>query len=134
MNVDSFLLSDYAEVTPGGKLTIVGVFNTIYAKTLPAIHPLLAFSMVIHGHSAEAGRRFEFLIKVLDQDRKELGEVGGEGQLGPSSPPGLPLRAVMAGRLLAVQFPREGPYAFEVYIDGTYNAGAVLYVQKIQGE
>lgn len=133
MNVDSFLISDYAEAI-NGKLVIVGTFDTISAKSLPWLHPVMGFSMVIHGHSAEAGRDIELEIRVLDQERNELGKINGAGRFPDSSPPGLPLRAVLAGRLLGIPFEREGPYAFEAYLNGTYHAGAVIYVQKAAQE
>ncbi|MGQ0813086.1 MAG: DUF6941 family protein [Gemmatimonadota bacterium] len=129
MNIDSFLISDYAEVI-NGKLVVVGTFDTINAPSLPWVQPLMAFSMVVHGHQSEAGRQIELEMKILDQNRKELGAVKGEGQFPQAAPPGLPLRAVLAGRIIGIPFEHEGPYGFEVYLNGTYHAGAVIYVQK----
>lgn len=129
MNVDSFLISDYADET-NGKLIIIGTFDTIYVPQFPHVHPLMAFSMVIHGHRDEAGREISLEIKVLDQDRKQIGLINGSGALPTAAAPGLPLRSVLAGRIHGIPFQKEGAYAFEVYLNGTYHAGAVLYAKQ----
>ncbi|MBI4520050.1 MAG: hypothetical protein HY701_04385 [Gemmatimonadetes bacterium] len=132
MNVDSILISDYAAVDPGSKkLTIVGSFNMIAARQFPAQHEQLAVSLVIYAHPKEAGREVGFEVKVLDQQRNELATLPGKFTLGTGVVvPGLPLRHVVVVKVFGAVFPHPGLYAFEVYLDGTYHAAAVLAVVK----
>ncbi|HEV2131997.1 MAG TPA: hypothetical protein VGR27_12875 [Longimicrobiaceae bacterium] len=130
MNVDSILLSDYAQLDSGGKLTVVGVFNHIARDMAPVSHPQMALSVVVHGHSEEAGTRHTLEIRLLNQ-RRELvtpEPITAEFALPGASPPGLPLRNVTVLNVMQPVFPELGAYAFEIYIDGTYHAGVALYV------
>jgi hypothetical protein len=128
VNVDSILISDYAQIT-AGKLTVVGVFNRIQAKQLPVRLPTLALSMVIHAHHDEAGSSHDGEVKLLNQDRVEIVRRPLHIRFSEQNlVPGLPLRAVSTTVFLAPQFDEPGAYAFEVYIDGTYHAAASFVV------
>lgn len=131
MNVDSILLSDFAQVT-AGKLTVVGVFDRVPAEAPPATLLQMAISLVIHGHSAEAGTTHNLEIWLLNQRRERLNPAafGQPFKFGPpeSVTPGIPLRVVIVQGVLMPTFEELGPYAFEVYIDGTYHTAAALYV------
>lgn len=130
MNVDSILISDYA-ATVGGKLVVVGVFNRIPTNEAPATLAHMSISIVIHGHSAEAGTKHELQIKLLNSRREVLtDQIRGEFTFPPADQiiPGLPLRHVWLTSMLMPSFPEIGPYAFEVYIDETYHASSSFYV------
>jgi len=43
-------------------------------------------------------------------------------------PPGMPLRHTMVFNVIQAEFPTDGPYAFELYIDGTYHAAAAFFI------
>ena len=45
--------------------------------------------------------------------------------------PGMFLRHISVLKM-GVQFPEEGPYSFEVHIDGTYHAAVNLYVKVVE--
>jgi hypothetical protein len=131
LNIDSILLSDYAAITDGGKLTVIGVFNRIPVTEAPVKIPLLFVSLVIHAHASEAGSSHRVEIAFLNAKREPLRQplVEEFTFAGPGSiRPGIPLRYVTAIGLLLPEFPELGPYAFEVLVDGTYHAAASLYV------
>jgi hypothetical protein len=130
VNVDSILVSDYAQASLDGKLTVVGVFNRVSGA--PITLPQLSISLVIHGHAAEAGTTHTLEIWLLNERREKLNPepmresftfAGSESIL-----PGVPLRVISVSTVLMPTFSESGPYAFEVYIDGTYHASASLYV------
>lgn len=57
MNVEIAALADYANIAQGDKLNISGIFNAIWVKDFPAIHP----SMVL---AAEVNTRPRWLDTV----------------------------------------------------------------------
>lgn len=136
MNVDSILLSDYAQAM-FGKLTVVGVFDRVPAEEVPVTLSQMTVSLVIHGHSAEAGTTHELEIWLLNQRRERLNPVPFGQPFTFAGPehvtPGIPLRVVIVQGILMPTFPEFGPYAFEVYIDGTYHTAAALYVGPASG-
>lgn len=136
MNVDSILISEYAKTTDG-RLTVVNTFNRISGPGPQWGVPMLAVSLVIHGHKAEAGTHHEGEIKLLNKDREEINPqpMTFEFQFKEESEldPGMPLRSTQTYTVIGISFPEPGPYAFEVYIDETYHASASLFVQKLEG-
>lgn len=132
MNVDSILLSEYANTTQHGRLTVVNVFNSMSAQDVPVRVPLMSISLVIHGHADEAGSEHTCEIHLLDQDRNPVGDdpirfdfTMPDGE----PPPGMPLRHVVARRFIGLTLQEQGTYAFEVYIDGTYHTGTAFHLQ-----
>jgi hypothetical protein len=129
VNVDSTLVSEFARVEDGGNLTVVNVFNQFTAERFPALLPSLYLSLIIHASVAEAGTSHDLDVHFLNHRRERLGsEIRSLFDL-PDGPalPGVPLRACIVVSLVGWEIPEPGPYAFEVFIDGTYSAGTVLY-------
>jgi len=135
MNVDSILISEFASVTDGTALTVFRTFNRLEAKGLPARVPMMFVSLIIHGHPSEASKGHEIELRLINSRREVVGAIGkGEFQFGSavSHPPGLPLRHVNIHGMVNLEFTEFGPYAFEVYVDGTYHAGAAFVVIKLE--
>lgn len=135
MNVDSILLSQFAH-TQDAALTVYQTFNQMEAGDLPAQVPLLAVSLVIHGHRDEGGTRHEVEIRLLDEDRnvQPPTPLRREFEFKPGPPPpGMPLRHVLVNRIFGLRFEEAGTYAFEVYIDGTYHATTSFYLAGPEG-
>lgn len=126
MNVDAILISDYA-TTDSGKLTVVGTFNQFTPQTYPARLPMLCVTVVVHAHHSEAGTDHHARIVLLNERREDVAVQECPFQLsaGPGVP-GIPLRHITIWRILTPEFHGPGAFAFEVYIDGTYHAGAAF--------
>ena len=135
MNVDSILISEYASTTESGRLTVVNTFDTVQVTEMPAKVPSFFISVVTEGHRSERGTTHEIHVKLLDSQRNEIGaeqNTAKELVFPDTEPaPGMFLRHISIFKL-GVQFPAEGPYSFEVHIDGTYHAAANLYVQVVE--
>jgi hypothetical protein len=133
VNVDTFVIADFVDVTNEGKATVVGTFNIISAASFPARHPMLSMLITVHGHSSEAGKKFTVAVKSFDEKRQEFlppFEIEAEFPPADKRATALPLRATIAPKFLGLVFPSEGYYTFEVYVDGTYNAAQALYVRQ----
>ena len=134
MNVDSILLSEYAKSDEAGRLTVVNCFNRLTTPQAPVGIEILCISLVVHGSPSEAGSQHQGEIRLLNQRREVLNEKPvpfGFRFAGPEGlDPGMPVRWIGSFRILRLVLPEFGPYAFEVYIDGTYHAAASLYVRQ----
>lgn len=70
MEIDIFTLCDFAQ-DMGGKLTIVGTFDTINASELPMILPTLSVATRIRFSKSQAGNH-SFRLSFLDDNNKEI--------------------------------------------------------------
>jgi hypothetical protein len=130
VNVASIIISDFAQEDKG-KLHLIGAFDRVLVDSPPAVLGQMSLSLIIHGHAAEAGSTHSLQIQLLNQRREMMGPpIDATFMMPPSElvVPGIPLRVVLVLTILSPAFPEFGAYAFEVYIDGTYHAGASLYV------
>lgn len=130
MNVDSILLSEYANVTQG-KLSVIGVFNRIGPAKLPVQLPIMAVSLVIHAHHDEAGSQHEGELRLIDEKRAVITKRPFRFHFTKENlVSGIPLRAIHTTIIMAPRFDTAGAYAFEVYIGGTYHASTSFVVME----
>lgn len=62
------LLCDDIRQELGGKISLMGIFENIYATSFPAVHPRLA----IMNEWAEGLGEFEATLRILSPDRKTM--------------------------------------------------------------
>ena len=67
MKAEIFCLCDFAAADSGGKLTIVGVFDTIWAREVPATHGLCALALRIRFERIEEGLK-KLKVSFIDSD------------------------------------------------------------------
>lgn len=133
MNIDTILISEYASVDQGGKLTVVNAFNKLQGPGPRWGIPLLYVSLVVHGPRREGGKTFPGELRLLNANREE---VGGPWPFAVTFPEattdeGMPVRSISVILLAGLVFKAPGAYAFEVYVDGAYAAAHTLYVKQI---
>jgi hypothetical protein len=133
LNVDSTLLSDYARAEGGGGLTVVNAFNRLRANRFPVEARTLYLSLIVHAAEAEAGSSHNLEVLFLNARREAIGpEIKVSFKLPPGpAVAGIPLRTALVLSLNGWTFPEAGPYAFEVYIDGTYASSAVVHAALV---
>jgi hypothetical protein len=80
MDIEIFTLCDFAQDN-SGKLLIIGVFDIIHARILPAIHPTCHIAARIRFRSGETGS-IPFEIKITSPDGDNLiPPIGGGMQI-----------------------------------------------------
>ena len=62
------LMADYANISREGKLNILGVFDNIYAPSVPALHPQMQLVMTIVADRLEANKEHKIKIELIDAD------------------------------------------------------------------
>lgn len=128
MNVDSILIAEYASTDRDGRLTVVNAFNQINGPGPQWVVPVMAISLVIHGHSEEASTEHQGEVRLINDTRKTVRSMPFQFAFPEATVPGLPVKNISTMMHIGANFPAAGLYAFEVYIDGTYMAAASLVI------
>lgn len=130
MKVEIFKLCDFAQTDSGGKLTIVGIFDVIYAREIPATHGLCALAIEMRFERNEDGLK-KIKISFIDADEKSI-MPAIETQLVVRTAPNevhAKLQAVVLIPQLTI--PKFGEYSIELAIDGQRVTSTSVFVQHL---
>ncbi len=58
-------ICEYARVDPGGVVSIIGIFDTLYAPNIPSNFPLMHVVTCLSGQS---GEKFQFFTRLSDPE------------------------------------------------------------------
>ena len=127
MNVDVFTLCDFAQNTPGNKMNIVGTFNRIFARQIPAVHPLCALAVFMRFEQIEQGKK-NIRVSIIDSDGRPVVPIL-EAQLNVQiSPKESDASVPLAVVIQQISLPRFGEYSVDLAVDGRQEASIPLYV------
>lgn len=114
------LICDDVRQEVGGKVSLMGIFENIYASQFPAVHPRLA---IVNEWSDGSGE-FEVLLRILSPDRKSvLREAHTMLRLTDAR-----YRHRDISIHLNIEFKEQGTYWIENYLDGMLVNSAPLQV------
>ena len=129
MNVQVAVLCD-AATDDNGKLNLLGSFNTIYARELPAIHPQCAVALRVTFFSADEGNH-KLRLNFIDAD-------------GRSIMPGIDIPVTVAlpedmhfgtrnfiVNIQQLKFEQPGLFSVDLSLDGQSQAGIPLLVKHV---
>lgn len=104
------LLCDDVRQEVGGKISLMGIFENIYANNFPAVHPRLATI----NEWAEGSGEFDATLRILSPDRKTvLRETATRLKLADAR-----YRHRDVSIHLNIEFRDPGTYWIENYLDG----------------
>jgi hypothetical protein len=134
MRIDCALLCDSVTIREGLLHILGGGITRANRDNFPA--PLnLALALRIMVHPTEADHTHELKVLLLAQDGVRVAELGIEfgisdpAVLEPTEEASLPL----ALSLHTVLLPHEGPYSFELLIDGIHQGTVPFRAVKLEG-
>ena len=116
------MLADAAQVQAGKLYVLGGGFDTITARSLPAVHRNLALVLVAVVAPEDRHRDLEITIRLIDEDGAAIGiEAKGKLRVGapPNLAPGASSTVPMVSSFANVQFPDAKGYAFSVMFEGS---------------
>lgn len=129
MNIEAFLLCD-AATDQQGKLNVLGAFDNIWVKQLPAKHPFCSIVTRIRFERIEDGDH-SVKIHIIDEDGKNIGPKP-EGNISVLTGPGFD--SSVANLILTIQgleFKQFGKYQIDLAVDGNIQASLPLRVSEI---
>lgn len=110
-------LCDYAVISREGKLSVMGIFNRINSKQLPAVHPNACLAFEIELNHAEVNREIALKIEVVDADGSRLASIDGAITVSGARKIGTRPRVPQIIRFSQMQFPAEGPYNVNIWLN-----------------
>jgi len=127
MTVDIFTLCDFAQESDG-KMTVVGAFDTIYARQFPAVHPSMCLALRLRFYIHEAGTH-SMRVTLAGPDGKDLaGPIEGELRVGDFAGSSRVVHSVFT--FVNTPIAREGAVGITLSVDGREVLTSPLYVRK----
>jgi hypothetical protein len=127
MKAELFTFCDFAQEN-GGKLTIVGTFDTIIARNFPCVHPQLSVVIRLRFDLWEFSSHI-FRIETRDLD----GEMSMEAVTGKVEAKGVGNATAVSHLVFTIsnlQFKSSGIVNFVLYIDDKELTSIPLYIRK----
>ena len=130
MEVPLALLADYANVSREGKLNVMGVFNRIWAKEFPTVHPEMQLVFRLEAGPAERGQEKTIEIKLLDADGNVVQDLTGHLSV-PSESADLTTQIDQILKLTNVTFQKSGDYRFDILVNGETKTTVKFAVEQL---
>lgn len=129
MKIETFVLCD-AATDSMGKLNILGTFDTIHARQVPAVHPQCAVAIRLRFDWIERGEH-KIRVNMIDADGQLLIpplDAGLHVRL-PDQASSCAINLVL--NLHSLKFERFGEYSIDLLIDGEEAASLPLFVRQM---
>src|SRR3989304_2646878 len=117
MELTLAFLADAANLSEGGKLNVLGMFNQIYSDTFPYRHPSMTCVVRFTASPAEFGKPKEVELTIMYPDGKPLGTLRGQTTV-PTPLDGKRAYVELILGLNGIPFERPGDYQFAILVGG----------------
>lgn len=129
MKVELFALCDFA-ADYGGKLTVVGTFDSIFAKQMPAVHAHCCLAVKLRFEKIEEGQK-RVRLSISDDD--------GKAVLPPME---IPINVVMppearsntiqvVANIAGMKIETYGEYSIDLALDGRHEGSIPLFARQM---
>ncbi len=129
MKIPFAVIADGANVSREGKLNILGIFDTLFARKFPVTHPEMKLVMRLEASPAEAGSKHAIEIKLMDGEGGTVLDVKAE-VVPRAVPGGRAMRMDQVVSLHNVTFKAPGKYRFAVLVDNDEKTSLPLAVSE----
>jgi len=130
MRVKLALLADAANVSREGKLNMLGIFDTIYAREFPTVHPHMTLVLRFEAAAAETGRVHEVVVELVGGDGDVVFRLPGKLDVQRSEPgAGVGIDHVLA--IANLSFKAAGRYVYRIHLGGALAAEVPLRVDQL---
>ena len=130
MKVEVFSLCDFASADAGGKLNVIGIFDTIYAPNVPVTHGFCALALRVRFDHVEEGNK-KLKLSFIDSDGKPVMQSIETVLPVRMAANGSSASAQLVSIMSQISFPNFGEYAIELAIDGRQEASTPLFVRQV---
>ena len=112
-SIDWVFLCDYAFIDASGKASIIGIFENIYALSLPIQHSQLYVALGMH---LNPGDNFEISARLSSPSGKEITKINPQRIIVPTNAPGIG-KGMIAFGFYTIPFAETGEYHIEIFVD-----------------
>ena len=129
MDVEIFTLCDAATDTHG-KLNILGTFDAIWSKQVPAVHPHCSVALRLRFYRVEEGEH-KIRINIINEDGQLIAPaLNATTNIVFTNNPESSIVRNMAINIQGLKLETYGDYAIDLAIDGRQEASLPLRVRK----
>ena len=129
MKVEVFALCDFA-ADYGGKLSVVGVFDSIFARQMPAVHAHCCIAVKLRFEKIEEGAK-KLRLSISDDDGKAVLppiEIG----ITVAMPPEARTNAIqVVANIGGMKIDAYGEYSIDLALDGRHEGSIPLFVRPM---
>jgi hypothetical protein len=123
-------LADYANIAVGDKLNLSGVFDTIWVRQFPSVHPQMFLALRLEFDYDDGGRDHALQVIVENQDGKQFTNATARMGIAPIAPG----TRLVANQILAFQqinLLNRDVIAFRLLWDGKEAQRVMLNVEQL---
>ena len=130
MNIEVFVLCD-AATDYNGKLNILGAFDAIWSKEVPAVNPHCALALRIRFSKIEDGEH-SLRINIVDEDGQPvISPFEAKVNINMAEARTASLARNMILNLQGIKFQKFGEYSIDLAVDGRHEASFPLYINQL---
>jgi hypothetical protein len=130
MKIELFALCDFA-ADYGGKLSVVGIFDSIYARQIPAVHPHCCLAVKLRFEKIEEGQK-RLRLSIADDDGK-LVVPAMEIPINVTMPPDVHTNTIqVVANIGGMKFESYGEYSIDVALEGRHEGSIPLFVRQMK--
>ena len=126
-----FLAADYANISQGNKLNVMGIFNEVNVEKFPVSHPTMFIVVRFAPELGEIGETRQLTLLLHDPDGKEIINMSLPIKVPPAEM-GMHHSANAIITLNGVPFRAPGPHRFIVLLDNDQKGLIPLVVNQIK--
>jgi hypothetical protein len=132
MKVSMALTCDYAAVDPRGKLNIIGAWSRLTSHQFPMRHDLCFLVLKFDIGRGEWGTQREIVVKLIDQDGKQMLRIGPIRMVIPDDQPDSDATETpLLVKIDHLEIPSEGTYHWSILVDHDEKHSFPLVVKGI---
>ena len=117
MRLELLLLADYANISVGEKLNVMGIFRNVNTSEVPARHPEMYIIVGMDASAAEFGSEHTLKIDIVDDDARQKVLEWSRNFVVPTPPSGVNVKLNHLLNVRDLVFPHYGNYAVYVTVD-----------------
>ncbi|WP_414664089.1 DUF6941 family protein [Horticoccus sp. 23ND18S-11] len=130
MKIELLALADFA-ADYGGKLSVIGIFDTIFARQMPAVHPHCCLAVKLRFDKDEEGPK-RLRLAICDDDGK-LVLPAMEIPIQVAMPPDAPTNTIqVVANIGGMKIESFGEYSIDLELDGRHEGSSPLYARQMK--
>jgi len=123
-------LADYANIAIGDKLNLSGVFDTIWVRQFPSVHPQMVLALRLQFEYEDGRRDHQLQVIVQNADGKQYANATAKIGIG-EIPPGVRVTANQILTFQQIKMARPDEISFRLLWDGQEIQKVQLSVQQL---
>ena len=130
MKIELLALADFA-ADYGGKLSVVGIFDTIFARQMPAVHAHCCLAVKLRFDRDEEGQK-RLRLAICNDDGK-LVLPAMEIPIQVTMPPGAETNTIqVVANIGGMKIESFGEYSIDLELDGRHEGSTPLFCRQMK--